>query len=69
MPDSDSLYHRLFDHPEMVAELVREFLAGPWLDDLDLDGMTRENAKYHAATGATATWSGASPAATAATPT
>jgi hypothetical protein len=51
MPDSDSLYHRLFDHPEMVAELVREFLAGPWLDDLDLDGMTRENAKYHAATG------------------
>lgn len=48
MPDHDSLYHRLFDHPAMVAELPREFVAGPWLDDLDLDGMTRENAKYHA---------------------
>ena len=51
MPDQDTLYHRLFDHPEMVAQLLREFVAGPWLDDLDLDGMTRENAKYHAATG------------------
>src|ERR1700740_949873 len=51
MPDHDNLYHRLFDHPEMVAELLREFLPGPWLDGLDLDAMTRENAKYHADTG------------------
>jgi hypothetical protein len=51
MPDHDSLYRRLFDHPEMVAQLLREFVAGPWLDDLDLEGMTRENATYHAATG------------------
>ena len=51
MPDHDSLYHRLFDHPAMVAELLREFLAGPWLDGLDLDSMTRENAKYHPETG------------------
>jgi hypothetical protein len=35
----------------MVAELLREFLAGPWLDDLYLDGMTRESATFHAATG------------------
>ena len=50
MADQDRVYHRLFDHPEMVAQLLREFVAGPWLDDLDLDRMTRENAKYHAAT-------------------
>ena len=30
---------------------MREFLAGPWLDDLDLGGMTRENATFHAGTG------------------
>jgi hypothetical protein len=51
MPDHDSLYRRLFDHPNMVGELLREFLAGPWLDDLNLDGMTRESATFHAATG------------------
>jgi hypothetical protein len=51
MPDHDSLYHRLFGHPDMVAQLLREFVAGPWLDDLDLEGMTRENAKFHTATG------------------
>jgi hypothetical protein len=34
----------------MVAQLLREFFAGPWLDDLDLDGMERLNAKFHADT-------------------
>jgi hypothetical protein len=51
MADHDSLYRRLFDNPDMVSELLREFLAGPWLDDLDLGGMTRENATFHAVTG------------------
>jgi hypothetical protein len=51
MPDHDSLYHRLFDHPDMVAELLREFVAGPWLNDLYLAGMQRLNAKFHAETG------------------
>ena len=32
----------------MVAQLLREFVAGPWLDDLDLDAMERMNAKFHA---------------------
>lgn len=50
MPDHDALYHRLFSHPGMVALLLREFVAGPWLDDLDLDGMERLNAKFHAET-------------------
>jgi hypothetical protein len=49
--DHDSLYRRLFDNPDMVGELLREFVAGPWLDDLDLGGMTRENATFHAGTG------------------
>jgi hypothetical protein len=35
----------------MVAELLRDFVAGPWLDDLDLEGMERQNAKFHAETG------------------
>jgi hypothetical protein len=50
MPDHDSLYHRLFSHPFMVAQLLREFVAGARLDDLDLDGMERLNAKFHAET-------------------
>jgi Putative transposase, YhgA-like len=50
MPDYDGLYHRLFSHPRMVAQMLREFVAGPWLDDLDLDGMERLNAKFHAGT-------------------
>jgi hypothetical protein len=51
MADHDGLYRRLFDHPDMVRELLREFLAGPWLDDLDLEAMTRENATFNAPTG------------------
>jgi hypothetical protein len=51
MADHDSLYHRLFDHPYVVAELLREFLTDVPLDGLDLDGMTRENARFDAGTG------------------
>jgi Putative transposase, YhgA-like/Domain of unknown function (DUF4351) len=51
MPDHDGLYHRLFDHPEMVVQLLREFVAGPWLDNLDLEAMERQNARFHAETG------------------
>ncbi len=50
MPDHDSTYHRLFSHPGMVAQLLREFVAGPWMDDLDLEAMERLNAKFHAGT-------------------
>ena len=50
MADHDALYHRLFSDPGMVAQLLLEFVAGPWLDDLDLDGMERLNAKFHAGT-------------------
>jgi hypothetical protein len=50
-PDYDALYHRLFSHPGVVAQLLRGFVAGPWLDDLDLDGMERLNSTFHAETG------------------
>jgi hypothetical protein len=44
-------YHKIFGHPGMVAQMLRDFVAEPWLDDLDLDGMERLNAKFHAETG------------------
>ena len=51
MADHDSVYHKIFGHPGMVSQLLRDFLAKPWLDDLDLDRMERLNAKFHAETG------------------
>jgi hypothetical protein len=50
MADHDSLYHKIFGHPGMVSQLLRDFLAEPWLDDLDLERMERLNAKFHAET-------------------
>jgi len=50
-PDHDALYHRFFSDPAIVAQLLREFVAGPWLDGLDLDGLERVNTKLHADTG------------------
>jgi hypothetical protein len=47
MPDHDSLYHRLFSHPGLVAQLMREFVTEPWVGDLELDAMQRVNAKFH----------------------
>jgi hypothetical protein len=49
--DHDGLYHRLFSHPGVVAQLLRGFVDGPWLADLDLDRIERLNAKFHAETG------------------
>jgi hypothetical protein len=48
MTDYDSIYHRLFDHAGMVAQLLRGFVPLPLLDDFDMDGITRLNAKLHA---------------------
>ena len=49
MPDSDSLYHRLFSHPRMVEELVREFVPEALSEDLDFDALQRVNPKFHIA--------------------
>ncbi len=50
-PDHDALYHRFFSDPAIVAQLLREFAAGPWLDGLELEGLEQLNAKFHADTG------------------
>ncbi|MBF0134774.1 MAG: Rpn family recombination-promoting nuclease/putative transposase [Magnetococcus sp. DMHC-1] len=34
--DDDSIYHRIFSHPEMVADLLRNFLEPDLLTELDL---------------------------------
>jgi predicted transposase YdaD len=49
--DHDALYHRFFSDPAIVAQLLREFAEGPWLDGLDLERMERLNATFHADTG------------------
>jgi hypothetical protein len=51
VPDHDALYHRLFSHPGMVAQLLREFVDEPWVDELELAGMERISAKFHASGG------------------
>jgi hypothetical protein len=47
VPDSDSLYHRLFSHPHMVEGLVREFVPRRLLADLDFSALQRVNPKFH----------------------
>ncbi len=49
--DHDALYHRLFSHPGIVAELLLEFAPDSWLSGLDLDHMERLNTKFHADSG------------------
>jgi hypothetical protein len=51
MAGHDYVYHKLFGHSGMVSQLLRSFVAEPWLNDLDLDGMERLNAKFHSDTG------------------
>ncbi|WP_193771433.1 Rpn family recombination-promoting nuclease/putative transposase, partial [Candidatus Magnetaquicoccus inordinatus] len=55
MPDTihsaDSLYHRLFSHPQMVADLLYGFLDPLLLAELDLGQMRRHNSKLTASTG------------------
>ena len=46
MTDHDGLYHRLFSHKLMTQDLAREFIDPTWLENLDLDQMTRENVKF-----------------------
>ena len=51
MTDSDSFYHRLFSHPEIVVELLQEFLDPELLKELDLSGLRRVNTKFTAPKG------------------
>ena len=47
MSDSDWLYHRLFSHPRMIEELVREFVPEALAIGLDFSAMQRVNPKFH----------------------
>jgi hypothetical protein len=49
-PDHDALYHRFFSDSAVVAQLLRDFAASPWLDGLDLAGLERLNTTFHADT-------------------
>jgi len=49
MPGSDSIYHRLFSHPRMVEELVREFVPEALAAGLDFSRLQRVNPKFHIA--------------------
>ncbi len=51
MTEHDSIYHRLFAHPEMVAELLRDFLDSAILAELELSGMKRLNTKLTSGSG------------------
>src|SRR5882724_5340015 len=51
VPDSDSLYHRLFAHPQMVEGLVREFVPRTLVAGLDFSGLQRVNPKFHSGRG------------------
>ncbi|MEO5370691.1 MAG: Rpn family recombination-promoting nuclease/putative transposase [Magnetococcus sp. DMHC-1] len=49
--NDDSIYHRIFSHPEMVADLLQNFLEPDLLTELDLSQMRRMNTKFTAQTG------------------
>ncbi len=51
MAGHDALYHRLFSHPGLVAQFLREFVAQPWVAELDLDAMERVNTRLHGRNG------------------
>ncbi|MEO5332950.1 MAG: Rpn family recombination-promoting nuclease/putative transposase, partial [Magnetococcus sp. YQC-5] len=51
IPSSDSIYHQFFAHPEVVADLLRNFLDPAVLAELDLSRMMRLNTKFTAPTG------------------
>ena len=48
MPDHDALYHRLFSHPLLVEQLIRDFVPEAMEAGLLFERMERVNAKGHA---------------------
>ncbi|NOZ52128.1 MAG: DUF4351 domain-containing protein [Gammaproteobacteria bacterium] len=43
----DRSYHRLFSEPELLEDLVRNFVDESWVNELDFAKMVRVNAKFH----------------------
>ncbi len=47
MAQHDSGYHLLFSHPELVEDLLKNFVPEEWVKQLDFSRMKRINAKFH----------------------
>lgn len=43
----DRSYHRLFSEPQLLEDLVRNFVDEPWVAELDFTRMERINTKFH----------------------
>ena len=43
MDDHDTSYRLLFSHAEMIKELLRGFVPGDWISELDLDSLEKMN--------------------------
>ena len=43
----DRSYHRLFSEPQLLEDLVRNFVTEPWVAELDFTKMERINTKFH----------------------
>ncbi|GAB6049999.1 hypothetical protein JCM16106_08430 [Hydrogenophilus islandicus] len=46
MTDHDSGYKLLFAHPEMVRDLILEFVPGDWQSLIDFSTLERINASF-----------------------
>ncbi|MBF0125180.1 MAG: Rpn family recombination-promoting nuclease/putative transposase, partial [Magnetococcales bacterium] len=44
--DHDNIYHQIYSHPEILADLVRQFITEPWVEQLDFDRMQPVKTKY-----------------------
>ncbi len=43
----DRSYHRLFSEPELLKDLICNFVDEPWVTEVDFSRMERINAKFH----------------------
>ncbi|MBF0191492.1 MAG: Rpn family recombination-promoting nuclease/putative transposase [Magnetococcales bacterium] len=46
MTDHDGIYHQLYAHPEMMADLLRRFVTEPWVQELDLSRLEPVKTRY-----------------------
>ncbi|HHG85578.1 MAG TPA: hypothetical protein ENJ82_12595, partial [Bacteroidetes bacterium] len=46
----DRSYHRLFSEPELLEDLILNFVQEPWVTELDFTKMERINTKFHSDT-------------------
>ncbi|MBF0144443.1 MAG: Rpn family recombination-promoting nuclease/putative transposase [Magnetococcales bacterium] len=46
MIDHDGLYHQLYAHPAMMADLLREFVSEAWIEDFELHRLEPVKTKF-----------------------